>query len=320
MLFYPAVKSSPYFTENAANVEVMELLPRYSSLETIGDGPTTMASMSTALILHPKTKKPAVIVQLERRLKIVHRLAKHKRVLAAISREAIPMHAAAAALKPHEDEGLALQVLSARASTPYTQPSSMLSCTAVSCDLEHDSPKKQHTGGKEAPAAALLPDQHAHPLQQKRAPGVAIHKLPALRAPKAARPPVVPVANSNPIKHYARSHLLDIRNGMFNALMHRSKESFIMPRIATCDDIELEARLRRMNLWRTSDGTRFRTRSSTNSLTMNNNNNECMPAFYKNKTKPHMISDESIIQSLPPQPQTEFQVSSIINIKIFIYI
>ncbi|KAH8279955.1 hypothetical protein KR054_012148 [Drosophila jambulina] len=301
-------ESSPYYSDNAANAEVMEMLPRYSSLETIADGPSMRPAMSMALILHPKTKKPAVIVQLERRLKIVRRLAKLNRVLSAISREAIPMHAAAtsATTKPHEDEGLTLQVLSARASTPYTQPSSMLSCTAVSCDLEHDSPKKQQLGGKEA----LVSD---HQAQQKRAPGAAIHKLPALRAPKAARSPSVPISSSNTIKHYARSHLLDIRNGMFNALMHRSKESFVMPRIATCDDIELEARLRRMNLWRTSDGTRFRARSSTNGLAMSNNNNECMPAFYKNKTKPQLISDESIIQSQPPQPQTEFQDPAIVN-------
>ncbi|XP_017026164.1 protein cup [Drosophila kikkawai] len=289
-------ESSPYFSETADHVEVMEMLPRYSNLETIGNGPS---AMSMALILHPKTKKPAVIVQLERRLKIVYRLAKLNRVLTAISREAIPLPAAS---KPHEDEGLALQVLSARASTPYTQPSSMLSCTAVSCDLEHDSPKK-----------LAHPGQQTHQLQQNRAPSAAVHKLPALRAPKVARPPTAPLASCNPIKHYARSHLLDIRNGMFNALMHRSKENFVMPRIATCDDIELEARLRRMNLWRTSDGTRFRPRPSTNGLAMNNNNNECMPAFYKNKAKPQMISDESIIQSQPPQPQTEFQDPAIVN-------
>jgi len=105
---------------------------------------------------------------------------------------------------------------------------------------------------------------------------------------------------------------------MFSALMHRSKESFVMPRIATCDDIELEARLRRMNLWRTSDGTRFRARSSTNNSSTNNN--ECMPAFFKNKNKPQMISDESIIQSQPPQPQTEFQVSTSIYIYYILYL
>ncbi|KAH8238958.1 hypothetical protein KR038_010551 [Drosophila bunnanda] len=315
---FPKISSrepSPYFSENAANVEVMEMLPRYSSLEAIGDGPLMMPSMSMALILHPKTKKPAVIVQLERRLKIVYRLANLNRSLTSISQEAIPMHGVTmpTASKPHEDEGLTLQVLSARASTPYTQPSSMLSCTAVSCDLEHDSPKKQLMAGKEAHSAVLLQDQHTHQLPQKRAPSAAIHKLPALRAPKVARPLSAPIVNNNANKHYARSHLLDIRNGMFNALMHRSKESFVMPRIATCDDIELEARLRRMNLWRTSDGTRFRARSSTNGLAMNNNNNECMPAFYKNKSKAQMISDESIIQSQPPQPQTEFQDPAIVN-------
>ncbi|KAH8352167.1 hypothetical protein KR084_002381 [Drosophila pseudotakahashii] len=292
-------KSSPESSRSMKNkkVEAMELLPRRSGPETICDSPLKTLTTSRALVLHPKAKKPDVIVQLERHFKIIQLLAKQNRVLAAISREAIPMHGSSK--QPHEDEGLALQVLSARASTPYTQPTSMLSCTAVSCDLEHDSPKKQQAGKDPVPAL------------QKRPPSTGTHKPGSLRAPKAVRPNAAPMVSSKPVKNYTRSHLLDIRNGMFNALMHRSKESFVMPRIATCDDIELEARLRRMNLWRTSDGTRFRARSSTNNS--NTNNNECMPAFYKNKNKPQLISDESIIQSQPPQPQTEFQDPAIVN-------
>ncbi|XP_052837480.1 protein cup isoform X1 [Drosophila gunungcola] len=296
-------KSSPESARPIKNkkVEAIEMLPRRSSHEKIGDGPM-MASKSTALVLHPKTKKPAVIVELERRLKIAHLLAKQNRILAATSREAIPMHGSSK--QPHEDEGLSLQVLSARASTPYTQPTTMLSCTAVSCDLEHDSPKKQQANRD------IVPEQQPRQVQQKRPFSTATHKPGSLRAPKAVRHPAAPIVSSKPVKSYTRSHLLEIRNEMFNALMHRSKESFVMPRIATCDDIELEARLRRMNLWRTSDGTRFRARSSTNSSSLNNN--ECMPAFYKNKNK-QLISDESIIQSQPPQPQTEFQDPAIVN-------
>lgn len=275
------------------------MLPRRSNPETIGDG-SMLASTSTAVML--QTKKPAVIVEMERRCKIINLLAKQNQILESISGEAIPMHGPSKHL--HEDEGLTLQVLSARASTPYTQPSSMLSCTAVSCDLEHDSPRKQ-VASKEA-----VLEQQSSQVQQKRPPSTGIHKPGSLRAPKAVRPTTAPVVSSKPVKSYTRSRLMDIRNGMFNALMHRSKESFVMPRIATCDDIELEGRLRRMNIWRTSDGTRFRTRSTTANLNMNNNNNnECMPAFFKNKNKPNLISDESIIQSQPPQPQTEFQVS-----------
>ncbi|XP_017041309.1 LOW QUALITY PROTEIN: protein cup [Drosophila ficusphila] len=282
-------------------VEAMELLPRRSRPETQGDSPKT--TTSTALMLHPKFQKPVVILQLERRRKVVLLLAKQNRSLAAISRDAIPMHGSSK--QPHEDEGLSLQVLSARASTPYTQPTSMMSCTAVSCDLEHDSPKKQQAN-KETTS-----EQQTRQAAQKRAASSSIQKPGSLRAPKAIRPQVTPMISCKSVKSYTRSHLLDIRNEMFNALMHRSKESFVMPRIATCDDIELEGRLRRMNIWRTSDGTRFRARSSTNNSNMNNN--ECMPAFYKNKNKPQLISDDSIIQSQPPQPQTEFQDPAIVN-------
>ncbi|XP_017069674.2 LOW QUALITY PROTEIN: protein cup [Drosophila eugracilis] len=297
-------KASPESSRSMKNkkVEAMEMLPRRSSTDTIIEQPRR-ASESKAVMLHPMIKKPAVIVELERHFKIVQLLAKRNRILSAISREAIPMHGSLK--QTHEDEGLALQVLSARASTPYTQPTSMLSCTAVSCDLENESPKKQLINKDN------MLDQQSCQLQQKRPLSTGSHKPGNLRAPKAVRATNTPMVSSKPVKNYTRSHLLDIRSGMLNALMHRSKESFVMPRIATCDDIELEGRLRRMNLWRTSDGTRFRTRSSTNNSNMNNN--ECMPAFYKNKNKPQLISDESIIQSQPPQPQTEFQDPAIVN-------
>ncbi|XP_034669982.1 protein cup [Drosophila subobscura] len=280
--------------------EAIEMLPRCSwdMLDTRGASSCMAPCMD--VMVHPNNKKPAIFAQLERIIKVHRLLEKQNKTQKAISREAIPLYAA---VKPHhEDEGLTLQVLSARASTPYTQPTSMLSCTAVSCDLEHDSPKKddpleqrpaaQH---KRAPALAASKPGHVNP-----------HKAPVRRSPVPHR------------THYTRASLLDIRGEMLNALMHRSKESFVMPRIATCDDIELEARLRRMNLWRTTaDSTRFRSRSNpTSNLHTNNNhnnNNECMPAFYKNKNKPQLISDESIIQSQPPQPQTEFQDPAIVN-------
>ncbi|KAH8410135.1 hypothetical protein KR009_006757 [Drosophila setifemur] len=280
-------------------LEAIQMLPRSPSLEQKG-GALMVVPTSTALIEHPGSKKPAVLVQLERRLKIVRLLAKQNRIVGAISREAIPLYAA-------EDDGLTLQVLSARASTPYTRPPSMLSCTAVSCDLEQESPKKQDC------KTAMAVEQQPRVAQQKRATGTAAFKPGGLRASKTTRHSGGSVVSGQPLKHYTRSHLLDIRSGMLSALMHRSKESFVMPRIATCDDIELEARLRRMNLWRTSDGTRFRARSNTGGLNGNNNNNECMPAFYKNKNKPQLISDESIIQSQPPQMPTEFQDPAIVN-------
>ncbi|XP_002133301.2 protein cup [Drosophila pseudoobscura] len=287
--------------------EAIEMLPRCSwDMLDARAAASSCVAPCMAVMVHPKNKKPAIFVQLERIMKVNRLLAKQNKTQMAISQEPIPLFAAVKS--HHEDEGLTLQVLSARASTPYTQPTSMLSCTAVSCDLEHDSPKKHQK--EVAP-----PLEQRHSAHQKHAPASSASKPGNVKAHKTTvRRSPVPFRT-----HYTRSSLLDIRGEMLNALAHRSKEIFAMPRIATCDDIELEARLRRMNLWRTAaDSTRFRSRSNPTTFhntnnNHNNNNNECMPAFYKNKNKPHLISDESIIQSQPPQPQTEFQDPAIVN-------
>ncbi|KAM8716349.1 hypothetical protein ACLKA7_003258 [Drosophila subpalustris] len=259
---------------------------------------------SQAMILHPKCNKPEAIRKLEREIKVGN-LLQRQATNVIISKEAIPLPSTA-----HEDEGqglMALQVLSARASTPYTQPSSQLSCTAVSCDL-HLSPPPLAKGVGKKPLSG--PQQATHK-RSISATTTGSLRLPKLRNTQSAIP--LPTTKSmEPLQKYTRQHLLDIRHSMLHALMHRSKESlaFSMPRIATCDDIELEARLRRMNLWRSADAIArnahsYKPRSSTNNA---NGSNECMPAFYKNKTKQQqLISDDSIIQSQPPQPQQEFQ-------------
>lgn len=283
---------------------------------------TTTDSYCQALVLHPRCNKPTVIRKLERNIKVGNLLAKQRQTSnMIISREAIPLPATA-----HEDLDaqslMTLQVLSARASTPYTQPSSQLSCTAGSCDLLHLSPPpviKKPTlpaSGQQMPKRSIS--------QTATMGGL---RLPKLRNTQSAMPLLVSSSKiATPLQCYTRQHLLDIRNGMIQSMLHRSKESlsFSMPRIATCDDIELEARLRRMNLWRSADSSArssvhnsFKQRSNMHISGNISSGNECMPAFYnKNKSKQQLqqqITDESIIQSQPPQPQQEFQVCNNIH-------
>ncbi|XP_030377268.1 protein cup [Scaptodrosophila lebanonensis] len=320
-------------------VDAMEMSPRSSNDVSV----VSASKFSNALIVHPKWNKSAAILQIERTIKVGHLLAKQNKVQATISSEAIPLHpvgvasvatvapvpktrvsktpkAGSTEAPPESDEGLSLQVLSARASTPYTQPTTMLSCTAVSCDLEHES---QHMSPTKVEQIKKLPTALESTSQQpmKRLSSVATAKPGNLRQPKSRLLSTSQSGNTY-IFQYTRVHLLEIRNEMISALVHCAKESMsFMPRIATCDDIELEARLRRMNLWRTvgDHGHAVRGssgfRSSSNFKPPRYINNvaiaECMPAFYKNKTKQQIVNDESIIQSQPPQ--AEFQDPAIVN-------
>ncbi|XP_023032238.1 protein cup [Drosophila willistoni] len=306
--------------QNANTKELKKIKGDTMEMFVMSTASITNLSCCKDLILHPAFNKPLSILQLDRLRKISHLMAKQSAIGKQIlSKEAIPLPSSSlSAADGVGDDGLTLQVLSARASTPYTQPtSSILSCTGVSCDLDHESPRKKPTAAEATGTTTMLAPQEQRP--KRLAASATNPKATALAAAAAgtqgirrSKSGTRKTATSTITTHYARSDLIDIRNGMFNALMHRSKESFVMPRIATCDDIELEARLRRMNLWRVSDGQRFKARTISNSNT-NYNNNECMPAFYKNKNKPQLISDESIIQSQPPQPQTEFQDPAIVN-------
>ncbi|ALC38733.1 cup [Drosophila busckii] len=265
-----------------------------------------MLSTSQELMLHPKCNKPMVIRKLERLIKVDTNTR--------LSRDAIPMPPIRANNNQHEDEPqdrMSLQVLSARASTPYTQPSSQLSCSelqlsptpaakaAARTNMSAPLPPTGHKRSVSIGAAPFPPATKTQPNQRQAKPRTSLPILPLTAAPH----------------NYTREHLLDIRHSMMQSLLHRSKESlsFSMPRIATCDDIELEARLRRMNLWRGMEsGQAPITRSFKPRTNSNNSNNECMPAFYKNKNK-QLLTDESIIQSQPPQQQQEFQDPAIAN-------
>lgn len=284
-------------------------------------------SYSKALILHPKCNKPAVLRKLERKIKIGKMLAKQRQATnVIISKEAIPMPATAAHELDLETQNgglMTMQVLSARASTPYTQPSNLLSCTAGSCDLLHLSPPPVIKKPLETAGQPLIPKRSISSTTIATTSGGL--RLPKLRNTQSLIPLMVSSSNTKlaiPLQCYSRQHLLDIRNSMLQSMLHHSKESlsFSMPRIATCDDIELEARLRRMNLWRSAAGNSSGGHNSFKQRT--NSSNECMPAFYnKNKSKQQLqqITDESIIQSQPPQQPQEYQVCNVPDHQIPMY-
>lgn len=283
-------------------------------------------SYSQALILHPKCNKPAVLRKLERKIKIGNMLAKQRQTMnVIISREAIPLPATAAHdidLETQSGGLMTMQVLSARASTPYTQPSNLLSCTAGSCDLLHLSPPPVIKKPLETVGQPMMPKRSISSTTIATTTSGGL-RLPKLRNTQSLVPLMVSSSNAKlaiPLQCYSRQHLLDIRNSMLQSMLHHSKESlsFSMPRIATCDDIELEARLRRMNLWRSAAGNSSGGHNSFKQRT--NSSNECMPAFYnKNKSKQQLqqITDESIIQSQPPQQPQEYQVCNVQEHQIY---
>ncbi|XP_032595532.1 protein cup [Drosophila grimshawi] len=312
-----------HYSKFDSSVSVLDVLNTEAVVEMSPTCPTTTirtACCSQALIVHPKCNRPALLDQLDRKLKVGKLLAKQSSNV-TISREPIPLPAMA-----HDDEGqglMSLQVLSARASTPYTQPISQLSCTAVSCDLHLSPPPLvtvKTTAKKHLPASSSQQQSRTRSISSAPATTTTA-RLGKLRG--GTQPSTIAMTLPTSRQHYTRHHLLEIRNAMMHALMHRSKESltFSMPRIATCDDIELEARLRRMNIWRNTDAVTRGTQQHSlklhpprlhHSHNTGNNNNECMPAFFKNKTKQQQ-TDESIIQSQPPQSQQEFQDPAIVN-------
>ncbi|XP_059221962.1 protein cup isoform X2 [Stomoxys calcitrans] len=206
----------------------------------------------------------------------------------------------------NEEEALSLQVLSARSSTPYTQP---MSCTAASCDLEnvgeHVSPVKDIHGN--------ISKQSIPELTEKL-------KRTTLLISK-------PVSNFTELSttsacckkmRYNRASLLVIRNEMSAAVKSKQELlSYSPPNMINCDVIELEARLKRFAIWKAADTDATLTvlgkrNVSNNNHESNNKNlkprcNDMMPAFVKRK-----FMDESIITSQPPQP-VEFKDPAIIT-------
>lgn len=210
----------------------------------------------------------------------------------------------------NEEEVLTLQVLSARSSTPYTQP---MSCTAASCDLEnvseHVSPVKDDGGNTDKQNAREMREN----LKAKKIPMITSKSVSLMSSTNddcdgktlcESKSGVHHSLVDESIIHYSRENLFTIRNEMPS--IKSKQQSFsphTPPNIVNCDVIELEARLKRFNILKKlitdAEGTR------------NNNNlkprcNDMMPSFVKRK-----FMDESIISSQPPQP-LEFKVSIIL--------
>ncbi|KAL9887858.1 protein cup-like [Glossina fuscipes fuscipes] len=214
---------------------------------------------------------------------------------------------------PHhnEEDNLSLQTLSARSSTPCGQ---LLNNTLVSCDLEksveHVSPLKEN-----------LAENTQQPFKETRYNSKGkTHTLTTYKSVPSLPPPVALASTSstdNNGKHlekikslmnasllqYSRGSLLLIGKYITTAKVKRGNHSLI---IIDCCVIELEARLQRLKIWRSSDYmTDFRNSGGNGCasiIDMNNNNgksgwNDMMPAFFKRK-----VMDESIIRSQPPQP------------------
>ncbi|XP_073824640.1 cup isoform X2 [Musca autumnalis] len=220
----------------------------------------------------------------------------------------------------NEEDIMSLQVLSARSSTPYTQA---MSCTAASCDLEnvaeHVSPVKDSDGN--------VPKQNIREIRES----YKVKKVPLIPSKTISSVPLTNVckkhsktkSTGNTVDagiRYTRANLLIIRNEI--SAQAKSKQqnpisSHGPPNMVNCDVIELEARLKRLSIWKDSDneapsamyGTR---QHNINNNNMSNNNmksrcNDMMPAFVKRK-----FMDESIIRSQPPQP-IEFKDPAIIT-------
>ncbi|XP_037894391.1 protein cup-like isoform X2 [Glossina fuscipes] len=224
---------------------------------------------------------------------------------------------------PHhnEEDDLSLQTLSARSSTPCGQ---LLNNTLVSCDLEksveHVSPVKEN-----------LAENTQQPFKETRYNSKGkTHTLTTYKSVPCLPSPVTLASTSstdNNGKHldkckslmnasllqYSRGSLLLIGKYITTAKVKRGNHS---PIIIDCCVIELEARLKRLKIWRSSDYmTDFRNSGGNGCASivdMNNNNgksgwNDMMPAFFKRK-----VMDESIIRSQPPQP-FEFKDPAIIS-------
>ncbi|XP_036321051.1 protein cup [Rhagoletis pomonella] len=209
----------------------------------------------------------------------------------------------------HEDEVLSLQMLPARSSTPHNQP--ILSCSAASCDLELISEQGSPLSETNYENATLALDQRKIPTQtESRANTLSISKsAPVI----SQRDDVANVCKSKSMErsncflHYSRANLLQIRNSLLNVLQSQQKQLSIrhsVPNIVDCDVIELEGRLRRLKIWKSTSGQEEHGAGRKYQWIRDN---AMMPSFTKNKN----ILDESIIKSQPPQP--ELKESAIIT-------
>lgn len=227
-----------------------------------------------------------------------------------------------------EEDVLSLQVLSARSSTPHTQP---MSFTSASCDLENVSehavsPVKED--GSNSSISKQRDSRFAKKTSNSTSRSANIPPLSCIKKPGGNSN--YETANSMcdvddrymDVISYSKANLLLIRNEMCNSKFNYHHPGAISSAtsIVNCNVIELEARLKKLNIWKMLDSdtssattTTYSSRNNSNSNTNSNNahsytmksRNDLMPAFFKRK-----VTDESIIRSQPPQQPGEFKVSS----------
>lgn len=200
----------------------------------------------------------------------------------------------------NDDEVMPLHMLPARSSTPYTRQT--LSCSVVNCDLalisEQVSPLSETDDEKEP---LIMKQRQMTPQTQRKSKMLSISKSAPVISKHTDETKLCKsksLEKSNCLTSYSRASLLHIRNDLLNIYHSHNKHPTIkrnVPNIVDCDVIELEARLRRLNIWKPvthEENTSGRKHQWARS-------NDMMPAFFKNKN----ILDESIIKSQPPQPE-----------------
>ncbi|CAD6997116.1 unnamed protein product [Ceratitis capitata] len=195
----------------------------------------------------------------------------------------------------HEDEALSLNMQPPRSSTPCTRQT--LSCSIASCDLEliseQVSPLSESDEGK-APIIVSKQQIQRNALSKSKSAPVITERADDTNICKSKS-----MERSNCFLHYSRANLLHIRNDLLNLFHSQQKQQLSIKlntsNIVDCDVIELEARLRRLNIWKSIN------HDENNNIRKNQwaRCNDMMPAFSRNKN----VLDESIIKSQPPQPE-----------------
>ncbi|XP_067621475.1 protein cup [Eurosta solidaginis] len=220
-----------------------------------------------------------------------------------------------------EEEEVSYQLLSARSSTPSTQQT--LSCSVASCDLELISEQDSSLNAsptQTVAAADVDDDEKVCATMEVRQvyipPKIECNSTNRVSISKSA--PLISqfssfnggvelnksksMGTSNCILHYSRAQLLHIRNNLMNVLHEQQTHFSILhniPNIVDCDVIEIEVRLRRLNIWKSENRQEDKNGGGIRRYQWTRTN-DMMPAFSKNKTIP---LDDSIIQSQPPQPE-----------------
>ncbi|TMW45571.1 hypothetical protein DOY81_009351, partial [Sarcophaga bullata] len=216
----------------------------------------------------------------------------------------------------NEEEMLSLQVLSARSSTPFTQATSL---TATSGDLENVSERVSPVKDDMGNACKQGLKEIRQSVKPRKNPVMASKSVPSLSVTNECEETLSKTKSSTYVQgdsiiHYSRANLHMIRNEMSNTRSKQDISPYVHSNILNCDVIELEARLRRLNIWKSpsdadinNNNVNISNSIGTNNSTLKSRCNDMMPAFVKRK-----FMDESIIRSQPPQP-VDFKDPAIIT-------